>query len=32
MIAAVEAGADVYLQKPISVDVIEGEAIASRGP
>lgn len=28
-IAALEAGADVYLQKPISVDVIEGEAILS---
>lgn len=28
-IAAMEAGADVYLQKPISVDVIEGEAILS---
>ena len=26
-IAAMEAGADVYLQKPISVDVLEGEAI-----
>jgi predicted dehydrogenase len=26
-IAAIEAGADVYLQKPISVDVMEGEAI-----
>jgi predicted dehydrogenase len=26
-IAAMEAGADVYLQKPISVDVIEGEAV-----
>ncbi len=26
-IAAIEAGADVYLQKPISVDVHEGEAI-----
>lgn len=26
-IAAIESGADVYLQKPISVDVIEGEAI-----
>ncbi len=26
-IAALEAGADVYLQKPISVDVMEGEAI-----
>jgi predicted dehydrogenase len=26
-IAAVEAGADVYLQKPISVDVLEGEAM-----
>ncbi len=27
MIAAVQAGADVYCQKPISVDVIEGEAM-----
>ncbi|HWD18018.1 MAG TPA: Gfo/Idh/MocA family oxidoreductase [Verrucomicrobiae bacterium] len=27
MIAAVEAGADVYLQKPISVDVREGQAM-----
>src|SRR5260370_664135 len=27
MIAAVEAGADVYVQKPISVDVVEGEAM-----
>jgi predicted dehydrogenase len=26
-IAAVEAGADVYVQKPISVDVIEGQAM-----
>ena len=26
-IAALQAGADVYLQKPISVDVIEGQAI-----
>ena len=26
-IAAIESGADVYLQKPISVDVMEGEAI-----
>lgn len=26
-IAAMETGADVYLQKPISVDVLEGEAI-----
>lgn len=26
-IAAIEAGADVYLQKPISVDVLEGETI-----
>jgi len=26
-IAAIEAGADIYLQKPISVDVREGEAI-----
>ncbi len=29
MIAAVEAGADVYVQKPISVDVIEGEAMVA---
>jgi predicted dehydrogenase len=28
-IAAMEAGADVYLQKPISVDVIEGEALVA---
>jgi predicted dehydrogenase len=28
-IAAMEAGADLYLQKPISVDVIEGQAILS---
>ena len=27
MIAAVEAGTDVYVQKPISVDVMEGEAM-----
>src|SRR5205085_12162414 len=27
MIAAVEAGADVYVQKPVSVDVREGEAM-----
>ncbi len=27
MIAAVEAGADVYVQKPISVDVVEGHAM-----
>lgn len=26
-IAAIESGADLYLQKPISVDVLEGEAI-----
>lgn len=26
-IAAIEAGADLYLQKPISVDVLEGKAI-----
>jgi predicted dehydrogenase len=26
-IAAIEAGADVYLQKPVSADVIEGEAL-----
>ncbi len=29
MIAAVESGADVYCQKPISVDVIEGEAMVA---
>ncbi len=28
-IAAIEAGADVYLQKPTSADVIEGEAIVA---
>jgi len=28
-IAAIEAGADVYCQKPISVDVLEGEAMLS---
>src|SRR6476659_6213015 len=27
MIAAVEAGVDVYVQKPISVDVVEGQAM-----
>lgn len=27
MIAAIEAGADVYLEKPISVDVAEGQAM-----
>ena len=27
MIAAVEAGADVYVQKPISVDILEGQAM-----
>jgi predicted dehydrogenase len=27
MIAAVEAGADVWVQKPISVDVVEGQAM-----
>src|ERR1043166_7684167 len=27
MIAALEAGADVYVQKPISVDVVEGQAM-----
>src|SRR5262244_580118 len=27
MIAAVQAGADVYVQKPISVDVTEGQAM-----
>ncbi len=29
MIAAVEAGADVYVQKPISLDVIEGQAMVA---
>ncbi len=29
MIAAVHAGADVYVQKPISVDVIEGQAMVA---
>jgi predicted dehydrogenase len=29
MIAAVEAGADVYCQKPISVDIMEGEAMVA---
>src|SRR5438067_3707043 len=29
MIAAVEAGADVYCQKPISVEVVEGEAMVA---
>ncbi len=27
MIAAVEAGADVYVEKPISVDIVEGQAM-----
>ena len=27
MIAAVEAGADVYVQKPVGVDVVEGQAM-----
>jgi predicted dehydrogenase len=27
MIAAVEAGADIYVEKPISVDVVEGQAM-----
>src|SRR5262252_6212229 len=27
MIAAVEAGADVFVQKPISVDIVEGQAM-----
>jgi predicted dehydrogenase len=27
MIAAVEAGADVYCQKPISIDIVEGQAM-----
>src|SRR4051812_46900706 len=29
MIAAVEAGADVYVRKPISVDVVEGRAMVA---
>src|SRR5437667_9082512 len=29
MIAAVEAGADVYVQKPISVDAVEGQAMVA---
>lgn len=29
MIAAVEAGADVYVQKPISVDPVEGQAMVA---
>lgn len=29
MIAACEAGADVYVQKPISVDVVEGQAMVA---
>jgi predicted dehydrogenase len=29
MIAAVQSGADVYVQKPISVDVIEGQAMVA---
>jgi predicted dehydrogenase len=29
MIAAVEAGADVYVQKPISIDVVEGQAMVA---
>src|SRR6266540_4027814 len=28
-LAAIKAGADVYLEKPISVDVIEGEALVA---
>ena len=27
MIAAVQAGADVYVEKPISTDVVEGQAM-----
>jgi predicted dehydrogenase len=27
MIAAVEAGADIYVQKPVSVDIVEGQAM-----
>jgi predicted dehydrogenase len=29
MIAALEAGADVYVQKPISVDIVEGQAMVA---
>ncbi|MBN1845207.1 MAG: Gfo/Idh/MocA family oxidoreductase [Sedimentisphaerales bacterium] len=29
MIAAVQAGADVYVEKPISVDVVEGQAMVA---
>ena len=29
MIAACEAGADVYVQKPVSVDVVEGQAMVA---
>jgi len=29
MIAAVEAGADVFVQKPISVDIVEGQAMVA---
>ncbi len=29
MIAAVEAGADIYVQKPISIDVTEGQAMVA---
>src|SRR5271169_348342 len=31
MIAAVQAGIDVYVQKPVSVDVVEGEAMLAAG-
>ena len=29
MVAAVEAGADVYVQKPVSVDILEGQAMVA---
>src|SRR5262249_19305764 len=29
MIAAVEAGADIYVQKPVGVDVVEGQAMVA---
>jgi predicted dehydrogenase len=29
MIAAAEAGADIYVQKPISVDIVEGQAMVA---
>src|SRR5262249_4630977 len=31
MIAAAETGADIYVQKPISVDIVEGQAMLAAG-